>query len=79
MKVVYGVSQKGNVICVIQIREMIISQWEDNGRDNTFHDPINCMAEQSRGENTTLSDIWCSDETRRLHCSNPDTGGGAIV
>jgi len=26
MKVVYGVSQKGNVICVIQIREIIIAQ-----------------------------------------------------
>jgi len=38
MKVVYGVSQKGNVICIIHIREM--SEKPTVG-SNTFHDPIN--------------------------------------
>ena len=79
MKVVYGVSQKGDVICIVQICEMIFAQWEADGRDNTFHDPINCTAEQSRSENATPSDMWRGDETGTLHCSDPDTGGAATV
>jgi len=57
MKVVYGVSE-GDVICIIQIREMIIAQREADGTGNMSHDPINCMAEQSRGENATISPLF---------------------
>jgi len=55
MKVIHGVRKEGNVICIIQICEMSTAQREADCGGNTFHDPIDCMTEQSGCKNAALS------------------------
>ena len=45
----------------------------------SLHNPVNCTAEQSRGENAALSDTGRGDETGRESSTDPDTWCGALM
>jgi len=58
MKVVYGVSHKGNVICIIQIRELIIAQWEADTRDILWSNQLHGRTEPGRERNPVWHLMW---------------------
>ena len=55
MNVIHFVSEEDNVICIIQVSEVVVAQWETSSGGNSLHNPVNCTADQSRGENAALS------------------------
>jgi len=65
MNVIHFVSKEDNVICVIQVSEVVVALWETSSGGNSICNPVNCTAEQSMGENSTLSDTGGRDETGR--------------
>ena len=65
MTVIHFVSEEDNVICIIQVSEVFVAQWETSSVDSSLHNSVNCTAEQSRGENAALSDTGGGDETGR--------------
>ena len=80
MKVVHFVSKEDNVICIIQVSEVVVAQWKKNSfGGDTLHDPINCATEQSRSENTALSDTGSGEETGGESSTDPDTRCGAVM
>ena len=79
MNVIHFVSEEDNVICIIQVSEVVVGQWETSSGGNSLHNPVNCTAEQSRGENAALSDTRGGDETGRESSTDPDTWCGAIM
>ena len=62
MNVIHFVSE--DVMCIIQVSEVIISQWETSSGGNSLHNPVNCTAEQNRGENAALSDTGDGGQER---------------
>jgi len=79
MNVIHFVSEEDNVICINQVSEVVIAQWETSTGGNSLHNLVNSTAEQSRGENAALLDTGCGDETGRESSIYADTWCGAIM
>jgi len=79
MKVIHFVSKEDNIICIIQVSEVIIAQWKTSSGGDTLQYPINCATEQSRSENTALSDTGGGEETGGESSTDPDTRCGAVM